>query len=163
MRCYTATMQGALSNAEIDALLSSEVFGHLGCCDGGKPYIVPMAYVFRENVLYGQTTEGKKVEMLRKNPIVCFQVERLKEREWKSVICWGTFEELDFGELRKPEWMELVKLLTERIGDIQENVGIAVPFSFSKDAAPLTINDRKSTLFRMRITEKTGRFFVAEK
>ncbi|NOS67438.1 MAG: hypothetical protein HOO67_03695 [Candidatus Peribacteraceae bacterium] len=84
-------MQDKLSDKEMNMLLSSEVFGHLGCCDDGKPYIVPMAYVYNENTLYGQTTEGKKVEKLRKNPLVCFQVESLKEGQWRSVICWGGY------------------------------------------------------------------------
>ena len=156
-------MQGSLSNTEMDELLSSEVFGHLGCTDGAKPYIVPMAYVFHENALYGQTTEGKKVEMLRKNPLVCFQVEKLKDTQWRSVICWGKFEELDFEELKKPEAMEIVKLLTQRIGAIQENVGIVVPFSFSDQAGPMNINEKKTTLFRILITEKTGRFYEARR
>ena len=160
---YPAAMQGELSDVEMDELLSSEVFGHLGCSDGGKPYIVPMAYVFRENALYGQTTEGKKVDMLRKNPLVCFQVEKLKERQWRSVICWGKFEELDFEELEKPEAVEIVKLLTQRIGAIQENVGIAIPFSFPGTAEPAVVNDKKSSLFRILITEKTGKFYMAGK
>ena len=156
-------MQGSLSNTEMDELLSSEVFGHLGCSADGKPYIVPMAYVFRENALYGQTTEGKKVEMLRKNPLVCFQVETLKDRQWRSVICWGTFEELAFDELQKPNAVDIVKLLTQRIGAIQENVGIEIPFSFTETAAPMIVNEKKSTLFRIVITEKTGRFYIAQK
>ena len=156
-------MQGSLSSTEMDELLSSEVFGHLGCTDSTKPYIVPMAYVHHENVLYGQTTEGKKVEILRKNPLVCFQVEKQEDRRWQSVICWGIFEELDFAELQKPESMEVVKLLTQRIGAIQENVGIAVPYSFQGGAQPLSVNEKKSTLFRISISEKTGRFYEVSK
>jgi hypothetical protein len=155
-------MQGTLSEAEMNILLSSEVFGHLGCTDGLKPYVVPMAYVFHDNVLYGQTTEGKKVDILRKNPLVCFQVEGLNERQWKSVLCWGTFEEMDFDELQSPEAMTIVELLTKRIGAIQDNVGIAVPFSFSGGAKPLTVNEKNSTLFRILLKEKTGRWYEAE-
>jgi nitroimidazol reductase NimA-like FMN-containing flavoprotein (pyridoxamine 5'-phosphate oxidase superfamily) len=156
-------MQGELSGAEMDALLSSEVFGHMGCTDGTRPYIVPMAYVYHGNALYGQTTEGKKVEVLRKHSLVCFQVQKQEHRRWRSVICWGTFEELDFRELQKPQAVEVVKLLTQRIGAIQDNVGIAVPFSFSDKAAPMTVNEKTSTLFRISITEKTGRFFEASR
>ncbi len=68
----------------MNSLLMSEVFAHLGCCEGSRPYIVPLAYVFHENALYGQTTEGKKVEILRKNPLVCFQVQKQEERQWRS-------------------------------------------------------------------------------
>lgn len=155
-------MHGTLTDPEMQALLSSEMFGHLGCTDGVKPYVVPMAFAYRDNVLYGQTMEGKKVEMMRKNPLVCFQVEKLQDTEWKSVICWGTFEEMDFARLGKPEAVEAVKLLTQRLGSIQEAAGIAVPFSFSGGAAPLTVNEKTSTLFRIVLTEKTGRFSKAE-
>ncbi len=111
-----------LSGGEIDTLLSREVFGHLGCVDGKRPYVVPMAFVFHDNVIYGQTSEGKKVEMLRRNPLVCFQVEKKGTYGWESAMCFGTFEELDFGELEKPESVEIVRLLTKRIGGIQDGV-----------------------------------------
>lgn len=155
-------MHGSLSNLEMDDLLSSQAFGHLGCTDGAKPYIVPMAFVYKDNTIYGQTTEGKKIEMLRTNPLVCFQVEHRQEGQWKSVICWGTFQELIFDELEKPKAVEITKLLTERIGDVQEHVGIAIPFSFSDDAMPLTVNGKKSILFRIVVTEKTGKFYKAD-
>lgn len=155
-------MQGTLSDADMNALLISEVFGHLGCTDGQKPYVVPMAYVYHNDALYGQTTEGRKVEMLRKNPLVCFQVEKNTGHEWKSVICRGTFQELDFADLKTPLGVKIVELLTRKIGAIQSNVGITVPFTFTGSAAPVSVNDKTSTLFRIVITEKTGRFFVAQ-
>ena len=152
-------MQGMLSAAQMDALLCSESFGHLGCTDGLKPYVVPMAFVYHDNVLYGQTTEGKKVEMLRRNPLVCFQVEHLGDRNWNSVICWGNFEELSFEELQKPESVRIVELLSMKIGSIQKQVGVSIPFSFVEAAVPLTVNEKKSTLFRIVIAEKTGKFY----
>lgn len=37
----------------------------------------------------------KKIEMMRKNPKVCFEVDDIKNIfSWKSVIAWGTFEEI---------------------------------------------------------------------
>lgn len=155
-------MERALSVGETDALLQSEVFGHLGCTDGSRPYVLPLAYVFHDNVIYGQTSEGKKTDILRRNPSVCFQVQRQEEDQWRSVMCWGTFEELDFGKLEKGEAAAIVALLTERLSGIQKNVGITIPFSFADGAAPLVLNKRKSTLFRILVTEKTGKLYAAE-
>jgi len=152
-------MDGPLSDSEMNALLQSEIFGHLGCCDQDKPYVVPLAYIYNNNAIYGQTTEGRKTEILRKNPLVCFQVENRQETSWHSIMCWGTFEEMDFEKLGEPEVIRIVKLLTERLGKIQKNVGISIPFSFGEKATPLTVNEKKSTLFRIPITEKTGRFY----
>ncbi|MBP9750434.1 MAG: pyridoxamine 5'-phosphate oxidase family protein [Candidatus Peribacteraceae bacterium] len=154
-------MQGILLEEEIDELLASARFGHLGCADGDRPYVVPMAYVFRDGHLYGQTTTGQKVEMLRRNPSVCFQVESREDGRWRSVICWGRFEELAFDELVQSEAVEIVRLLSERLGGIQKEVGVDVPFAFGQDAVPLKVNDKESTLFRIVVTEKTGRFFGA--
>ncbi len=152
-------MERTLSTGETDALLQSEVFGSLGCADGSRPYVLPLAYVYHENVIYGQTTEGKKTDILRRNPSVCFQVQRQGEGEWRSAMCWGTFEELDFEKLEKGEAAQIVALLTKRLSGIQKNVGIVIPFSFADGAAPLTLNSKKSTLFRILVTEKTGRLF----
>lgn len=152
-------MSRELSDQEMDAVFSSETIGHLGCSDGLKPYVVPMAYVFYENVLYGQTTEGKKVQMLRTNPTVCFQVESHHTGEWSSVMCWGRFEELDFNDLHDPDAMHAVQMLTQRIGRIQGHIGINVPFSFSGKAMPLSFDEKTSTLFRIVILEKTGRAY----
>ncbi len=154
-------MQRTLSLDETDALLTSEVFGHLACIDGQKPYIVPLAYIFYGHAIYGQTTEGKKIEILRRNPNVCFQVQK-QEGSWKSALCWGTFEELDFDKLEQTEASMIVELLTMRLGAIQSDVGISVPFGFTGKAAPLSVHHKKSTLFRILITEKTGREFVPD-
>jgi nitroimidazol reductase NimA-like FMN-containing flavoprotein (pyridoxamine 5'-phosphate oxidase superfamily) len=152
-------MSGTLSDAKIDDVLTTEIFGHLGCIDNGKPYVVPMAFVFQENVLYGQTTEGKKIEMLRKNPKVCFQVERHKDGKWQSVMCHGTFEELDFKDITRSDQLVAIELLTKRIASIQKNVGVQVPYSYEKGTTPLTLNGKQSTLFRILIEEKSGRAY----
>lgn len=155
-------MERGLTASEIDELLLSQVFGHLACIDGTRPYVLPLAYVFHDDVLYGQTTEGKKTDILRKNPLVCFQVQHQQEREWRSAICWGSFEEMDFDKLEQSEAMHLFELLTEKIGSIQTDVGIALPaFSFDSKATAVTVNGRKSTLFRIPVTEKTGRLYSA--
>lgn len=159
---YAASMERALSDAEMNTLLESELYGHLACSDKGQPYIVPLAYVFHENALYGQTTEGKKVEILRQNPLVCFQVQQQKGKEWRSVLCFGTFEEFAFEQLDEVEASMIVELLTNRLGGIQENIGIAIPqYAFEKKTTPLRVNNRKSTLFRIVVTEKTGKLYEA--
>jgi nitroimidazol reductase NimA-like FMN-containing flavoprotein (pyridoxamine 5'-phosphate oxidase superfamily) len=117
-----------------------------------------MAYVFYGNAIYGQTTEGKKIDMLRRNPTVCFQVQKLTNH-WRSALVNGTFEELDFAKLEQTEASMIVELLTMRLGAIQSTVGVSVPFTFTGKAEPLTVNNKKSTLFRIVITEKSGREF----
>ena len=88
-------MKTDLTKAECERILASNRYAHLGCVDGDEAYVVPITYVYDGGFLYGFTHEGKKIELLRKNPKMCVQVERVDgEREWESVICWGLFEEV---------------------------------------------------------------------
>lgn len=149
-------MMGLLSEQEINELLSSQTFGHLGCCENGKPYVFPMAYAYHANILYGQTTAGKKVEILRRNPSVCFQVQDVTETHWRSVQCWGTFEELAFEKLDGTEAARIVRLLSEHLGSIQHQVGINVEFSGGGSPKPVLVNGKLTTLFRIVLDEKSG-------
>lgn len=154
-------MHGTLSDRDIDALFAAQSFGHLGCSDEGKPYIVPMAYVFHNNALYGQTTEGKKIAILRSNPFVCFQVEEVTPTGWRSAQCWGTFEELDFAALQQPQAVDIVHMLTKHIASIQQRMGVTVPFGPDGHAA-VDEHGRRATVFRIAIQEKTGRWYAAQ-
>jgi nitroimidazol reductase NimA-like FMN-containing flavoprotein (pyridoxamine 5'-phosphate oxidase superfamily) len=48
---------------------------HLALVDEGKPYLVSMNYGHRDRSLYLHSAlEGRKIDIIRKNPEVCFQV-----------------------------------------------------------------------------------------
>src|SRR5690606_7700196 len=101
-------MLGELNKREIIDLLESQFFGRLGCHLNGETYIVPINYVYRKDAIYAHSGEGKKIEMLRVNPRVCFQVDQIENMfEWKSVILWGIFEELK-GEERQQAMQGLI-------------------------------------------------------
>lgn len=88
-------MLGELTIEQINNLLSSQVVGRLACVHGKQPYIVPMTYAFDGTYIYGQTNEGTKLAWLRKNPLVCFEVDLMMDmRNWQSVVVYGKFEEL---------------------------------------------------------------------
>ena len=86
-----------LSRAEIDELLAEEVVGRVGCHAGGATYVVPVFFAYDGESIFVQTLEGRKVEMMRASPAVCFEVDRY-ERDtgsWRSVVADGRYEELD--------------------------------------------------------------------
>ena len=88
-------MLGDLSKREIIDLLTKQVIGRIGCSANGETYIVPINYVYKDNAIYGHSALGKKIEMMRANPVVCFQVDEIKNTfRWKSVIISGTYSEL---------------------------------------------------------------------
>ena len=66
----------------IRAILEGEDVLHLGLCDGGIPYVVPMSYGYtmtedgRLTLHLHCADEGRKLDILRKNPHVCFEISR---------------------------------------------------------------------------------------
>jgi nitroimidazol reductase NimA-like FMN-containing flavoprotein (pyridoxamine 5'-phosphate oxidase superfamily) len=56
-------------------ILRKSLICHLALVDEGKPYLVSMNYGFRDNQIYLHSAlEGRKIDIIRKNPEVCFQV-----------------------------------------------------------------------------------------
>ena len=66
---------------DIGQILEQCTVCHLGMCCDGMPYVVPMNYGFSLGkqglTLYFHCAgEGKKLEILRENPQVCFTIDR---------------------------------------------------------------------------------------
>jgi nitroimidazol reductase NimA-like FMN-containing flavoprotein (pyridoxamine 5'-phosphate oxidase superfamily) len=88
-------MLGKLSEQQIDDFLKAQVTGRIGCYADGQSYIVPINYVYDGTCIYGHSAAGKKIEMMRQNAEVCFQVDQIDSIfRWTSVIAWGHFEEI---------------------------------------------------------------------
>jgi len=59
---------------KIEAILSTAKFLHFALSDAETPYIVPMSFGYKENAIYLHSSrEGRKIEILKKNPRVCFE------------------------------------------------------------------------------------------
>ncbi|MCC8407658.1 pyridoxamine 5'-phosphate oxidase family protein [Mucilaginibacter sp. UR6-1] len=88
-------MLGELTQIQAVELLTKHLTGRLGCHADGVTYVVPVNYVFKDNTIYSHSASGKKIDMMRKNPDVCFEVDELQSIfKWKSVIAWGRFVEI---------------------------------------------------------------------
>lgn len=61
---------------EIEAILKKADVCRLAMADGAVPYIVPLNFGYRDRVLYFHTgMTGKKIDILKKNNIICFEVD----------------------------------------------------------------------------------------
>jgi hypothetical protein len=61
----------------IESIIRSSNVCHLALSDGDQPYIVPLCFGYRLDVLYFHSAlEGKKIEIIKKNPNVCFEFEK---------------------------------------------------------------------------------------
>jgi nitroimidazol reductase NimA-like FMN-containing flavoprotein (pyridoxamine 5'-phosphate oxidase superfamily) len=61
---------------EIDSILSKAIVCRISITDHETPYIVPMNFGYKDDILYLHSApEGKKIQLLKRNPLVCFEVE----------------------------------------------------------------------------------------
>jgi uncharacterized protein len=145
-------MLGKLDNDEIDDFLRSEVIGRIGCHHDGKTYVVPITYVFDGEFIYAHTSEGMKIDMMRQNPNVCFEIDKIENMcNWQSVIVQGIFEELQGYDAR----LAMQKLITRILPLI---TSITSEPMHGIEAHQLETNGHKAVVYRIRIIEKTGRF-----
>ena len=84
-----------LSDEKARQLLRSCHFARLACLVDGEPYVVPINYKFENDCIYCHSLPGKKIEGLRRYPLACVQVDKIKsDLHWKSVIAFGKYEEV---------------------------------------------------------------------
>lgn len=84
-----------LQEDEARALLSACGMGHLGCVDGGEPYVVPINYLLDEGSIYSHSLPGRKIDAMRANSRVCLQVNQIDDDfHWRSAIAFGNFQEV---------------------------------------------------------------------
>ena len=146
-------MLGTLTEIQMNNLLTMQAVGRIGYSDGKKSYITPVTYAFDGTYIYSQTNEGLKLDLMRINPFVCFEVDSmLNMANWESVIIWGYFEELkDKVATKAREYMynSILDLLTSSTVHLHEH-------GSTHDTKET--NRIKHIMYRIRITEKSGRF-----
>jgi nitroimidazol reductase NimA-like FMN-containing flavoprotein (pyridoxamine 5'-phosphate oxidase superfamily) len=135
-------------------LLSTQLFGRIGCAANGQVLVLPVTYLYDGQAIYGYTREGTKTRILRQNPAVCFEVDEVCSPTcWRSVVVQGIYEELEgderiYAEQRlgpgraAPDWVA-----PDNNIDI-DNTELAIPCA--------------SIVYRIRIHSITGRSEIKE-
>jgi nitroimidazol reductase NimA-like FMN-containing flavoprotein (pyridoxamine 5'-phosphate oxidase superfamily) len=128
-----------LDPESIEKLLSTALVGRIACAspaiDGGRPYIVPLAYGYDGDAVYAVGPVGRKIRIMRDQPLISFEVDTAEaEDRWQSVVAEGTYEELTDPDARES--------------------GLKVIFG---DLARPHVPDTH-VVYRLRLTQKSGRF-----
>lgn len=146
-------MLGTLSEQQINNLLLSQSVGRLACVNGKKPYIVPVTYVYDGKVIIGQTREGEKLNFLRKNPNVCFEVDTMTDMaNWQCVLVHGKFVELTGREAENAR-----SYLFNRIMHLMTSATVH-PHEHGAQSDIDDSNRVKPVMYKIEIKDKTGRF-----
>jgi len=103
----------------LEEILQGTIICRMAMMDGDLPYIIPFNYGYKEGCLYIHSApDGKKIDLLRKNPEVCFEVEDKMEittgelacdwsTRYRSVVGYGNVEILS-DEAGKQQGLEVI-------------------------------------------------------
>lgn len=114
-----------MEHKEMENLLQEANFGRLGLAKGAKPYVVPLCFYYENKAIYFHCgLEGQKLDYMRENNLVCFQVDDVKgivkgaspckyNVQYRSVIAFGKVRLVEDNDI-KQEY--LGKLAAKYIG-----------------------------------------------
>jgi nitroimidazol reductase NimA-like FMN-containing flavoprotein (pyridoxamine 5'-phosphate oxidase superfamily) len=138
--------------AVLEEILSGAEICRLSMVDGELPYIIPVNYGYRDGHIYIHSArEGKKIDLLQNNRLICFEVEDTvqivkgeKACDWttryRSVVGYGTMEILS-DAASKQEGLEVI--MAQHGASELENF----------DAENL----KRMVILKLRITSLTGK------
>jgi nitroimidazol reductase NimA-like FMN-containing flavoprotein (pyridoxamine 5'-phosphate oxidase superfamily) len=151
-------MLGELNKEQIESLLKELPVGRIGCHADGVTYIIPVNYVYDGINLYTHSTKGMKIDMMRKNPEVCFQTDAINSlSNWESVIAWGRFEEIT-DILEKQQAMQKI---SNKVMPLMTGEAAQPSHGFTSDASDIG-SEEELILYKIIFTKKTGRFEKGE-
>jgi nitroimidazol reductase NimA-like FMN-containing flavoprotein (pyridoxamine 5'-phosphate oxidase superfamily) len=137
-------MENLSETKNLDLLAECKV-GHLAVIDGDVPYVSPVSYVVIENEICFRTGLGRRVNAIRANPAVSFEVMRTTaDGGWECVIVSGEAHERDDNVLAQKVVSALLSKYREELGS---------PFSRGK-RSPIA---EPATFIAISIDEITGR------
>lgn len=94
-----------MTNTECLAFIGSERTGRLACSRNDMPYVVPIHCASSGSSIVSFSMPGKKMDFMRSNPNVCFEVETIVRHDsWTCVVVNGTFHEFTSWEDRQEAW-----------------------------------------------------------
>jgi len=138
---------------QIEDILVKGKLCHISMASGNEPYLVTVNYGYKNNCIYFHSApEGRKIEMIRKNPMVCFMVYTDDQiisgenpcKDWsmkyRSVMGFGKAIILD-NPLEKAEGLNI----------LMEHYSKNSPFDFSNK------NLEETTVVKIDIEEITGK------
>jgi len=126
MHQFVHQQSRALSQDEMERFVKGHSYGRLGLCFEDEPYVVPVAYGYAQGTIYFHSArQGKKLDFIRKNNRVCFQVDEW-QKGWASVICYGTASLSEDVEAKKKCFEVLTgqELNGEHLQNVKSCIGI---------------------------------------
>ncbi len=136
----------------IRGIMEEAAVCRIGLSDNGMPYVVPMNFGLGENCLYLHcATEGRKLDIIRRNDRVCFEMDLLREVVRGESACGfsARYESvIGFGRAVIVEGAAEKRAALDRI---MEHYGEKGPFAYQDDVLA------KTTVIRIAIESLTAK------
>ncbi|MEJ5359963.1 MAG: pyridoxamine 5'-phosphate oxidase family protein [Desulfobacterales bacterium] len=136
---------------EMEAVIAAASVCRLAMSDDGRPYVVPLSFAYEGGVFYFHSArEGRKLQVLGKNPEVCIEVEdgvALKKGATPCAFGMRYRSVIAFGRAERVEGVEEKRRALERIA------ARYAPGSGPVDAAAA----ERTVVLRVRVEQMTGK------
>jgi nitroimidazol reductase NimA-like FMN-containing flavoprotein (pyridoxamine 5'-phosphate oxidase superfamily) len=137
---------------EIADIMKKAIVCRISLVDGDSPYIVPVNFAIHDNHLYFHSArEGKKIDILRKNNKVCFEMDVSTEiTKGKEPCFWGVkyLSVIDFGQAF---FLEKANEKKKALNVLMEKYAGVGSFSYQEEAL------RKVLVIDIRIEKISGK------
>ena len=134
---------------EMESIIQRADICRLAFCDRGIPYVVPLCFGYRRGAVYVHSArEGRKLDMMRNNRLVCFEMDIDQElirsidrcsMKYRSVIGRGLARIVE----ERDEKTEALDLIMRHYRQ--------VPFIYSEETFESTV------IIKVEIKELTGK------
>jgi uncharacterized protein len=132
-----------LSERQSRALLRRHGVGRLAFTFKDHVDVEPLGYLLDGDWLYGRTSKGTKLVLLKHNPWVAFEVDEVEgPLDWRSVVVHGTVYFLNPGGDEHPGFARALELFRRWDGRVLQ----------SDDPTP-----QRAIFFRIHLNEVSGR------
>ena len=142
-----------ISELEARNILEKKNIGRIGMCTENQPYVIPVLYLYssEDNSIYiHSATKGRKIETLRKNPNVCFEVDIERELiKGKAACDWGMKYKSVIG-FGKAVFVEDAESKRKALDIIMQNYSEGA-FEYSEEAV------KKTVVIKVEIESMTGK------
>ena len=107
------TKQEITDQTLLNEILSSSEICRLGFVDKNRAYVLPFNYGYQDKCIYIHCAkEGKKIDLIKENNIVCFEIEHTAKIEryekackwtttYRSIVGYGKVEIIEDEKLKR--------------------------------------------------------------
>lgn len=137
--------------AVIEQIIKQSRVCRLAMVDQDKPYVIPMSFGYDGSYIYFHSAlEGRKIEVLKKNPQVCFEFDEVMKLVKNKDACkWGMAFKSVIGE-GNAVFVEDITQKAQGLGVIMAQYS-KKSFEFPRESL------EKTALIKVVITQITGK------